>query len=410
MRRYTLIALVLSCCGAAAAQAPSFRGLGRPAGAQLDVGVGAVSDDGASAVGAYQVQSMHPTILDSVGVLWRSSGTIQSVPSGARGITPDGLYIYGTTVTPPMIMPTAWRWSVATQVTMRAPDPWTYWSWGQGLTTDGQLLLCGVDLPPYGALLVRNGAADREIVPPASFSLFNPTSMSGDAGVVAGTVWSQATASVPMYWRDGQFATIGPAGIHPYQVIVSRDGTAFTGTYDTPAGERGFRADRHGHFAPLGMASFAEHYAHCISGDGSVIGGGGWHAAEQRWRAILWTRAAGTRDLKAVLLQMGLTEVVPWRLLDVMGVSGDGAWMVGNGINPAGLSEPWIARIPPFCYANCDISTGTPVLSIADFTCFLTRFANGDAYTNCDDSTAPPVLNVVDFNCFLQRYAAGCAQ
>jgi hypothetical protein len=63
---------------------------------------------------------------------------------------------------------------------------------------------------------------------------------------------------------------------------------------------------------------------------------------------------------------------------------------------------------PPACYANCDGSTAAPVLNVQDFTCFLTRYASGDAYANCDGSTAAPVLNVQDFSCFLQRYASGC--
>jgi hypothetical protein len=60
------------------------------------------------------------------------------------------------------------------------------------------------------------------------------------------------------------------------------------------------------------------------------------------------------------------------------------------------------------CYANCDGSTAAPVLNVADFTCFLQRYAAGESYANCDGSTTPPTLNVADFTCFLQRYAAGC--
>jgi hypothetical protein len=60
------------------------------------------------------------------------------------------------------------------------------------------------------------------------------------------------------------------------------------------------------------------------------------------------------------------------------------------------------------CYGNCDNSTTPPVLNVADFTCFLQRYAAGDTYANCDNSTTPPTLNVADFTCFLQRYAAGC--
>ena len=63
---------------------------------------------------------------------------------------------------------------------------------------------------------------------------------------------------------------------------------------------------------------------------------------------------------------------------------------------------------PPTCYANCDNSTAAPVLNVADFTCFLQRFAAGESYANCDHSTAAPVLNVADFTCFLQEFAAGC--
>jgi hypothetical protein len=60
------------------------------------------------------------------------------------------------------------------------------------------------------------------------------------------------------------------------------------------------------------------------------------------------------------------------------------------------------------CYANCDGSTAAPVLNVADFTCFLQRFAAGESYANCDASTQAPALNVADFSCFLQRFAAGC--
>ena len=59
------------------------------------------------------------------------------------------------------------------------------------------------------------------------------------------------------------------------------------------------------------------------------------------------------------------------------------------------------------CYANCD-GGGIPPLNVADFTCFLFRFAAGEYYANCDRSTTSPTLNVADFTCFLQRYAGAC--
>jgi hypothetical protein len=68
----------------------------------------------------------------------------------------------------------------------------------------------------------------------------------------------------------------------------------------------------------------------------------------------------------------------------------------------------WIGPVPNSCYVNCDASTAAPALNVADFTCFLQRFAAGESYANCDGSTTAPVLNVGDFTCFLQRFAAGC--
>ena len=63
---------------------------------------------------------------------------------------------------------------------------------------------------------------------------------------------------------------------------------------------------------------------------------------------------------------------------------------------------------PAVCYPNCDASTTAPILNVADFTCFLNRFAAGDGYANCDGSTTAPILNVADFTCFLNAFAAGC--
>jgi T5SS/PEP-CTERM-associated repeat protein len=68
---------------------------------------------------------------------------------------------------------------------------------------------------------------------------------------------------------------------------------------------------------------------------------------------------------------------------------------------------PTLARLV-LCYSNCDGSDVAPTLNVADFSCFLQKYAAGDAYANCDGSTQAPVLNVADFSCFLQKYSAGC--
>jgi hypothetical protein len=88
----------------------------------------------------------------------------------------------------------------------------------------------------------------------------------------------------------------------------------------------------------------------------------------------------------------------------------DTGWLVfGVSTTLSGENSAIIrTRISAPCYANCDASTAAPVLNVADFTCFLQKFAAGDPYANCDASTVAPTLNVADFTCFLQKFAAGC--
>lgn len=69
-----------------------------------------------------------------------------------------------------------------------------------------------------------------------------------------------------------------------------------------------------------------------------------------------------------------------------------------------------VTPLPPVeCYANCDGSTSTPLLTANDFQCFLNEFAAQSAYANCDGSTVAPLLTANDFQCFLNKYAAGCS-
>jgi hypothetical protein len=90
---------------------------------------------------------------------------------------------------------------------------------------------------------------------------------------------------------------------------------------------------------------------------------------------------------------------------DLSGSAQIGLWKTPN------TSLSVTAQVPEVtgsCYANCDGSTAPPILNVADFSCFLAKFAANDPYANCDESTSPPVLNVADFSCFLAQFAAGC--
>jgi hypothetical protein len=78
-----------------------------------------------------------------------------------------------------------------------------------------------------------------------------------------------------------------------------------------------------------------------------------------------------------------------------------------NGINPTPEIYWDDIRLvqSTACYANCDNSTGSPVLNVNDFVCFQSRFAAADPYADCNHDSA---LNVNDFVCFQSAFAAGC--
>jgi hypothetical protein len=82
--------------------------------------------------------------------------------------------------------------------------------------------------------------------------------------------------------------------------------------------------------------------------------------------------------------------------------------MITSPAECAGIGGTYVGACDRCCYVNCDESTTPPTLNVADFTCFLQRFAAGDMYANCDGTLQPPILNVADFSCFLVRFAQGC--
>jgi hypothetical protein len=90
--------------------------------------------------------------------------------------------------------------------------------------------------------------------------------------------------------------------------------------------------------------------------------------------------------------------------------------MFGNGFwNDNSNSPPLVVyalverATGPTCYANCDGSTGNPLLTANDFQCFINKYAANDTYANCDGSTGSPLLTANDFQCFLNKYASGCS-
>jgi uncharacterized membrane protein len=77
--------------------------------------------------------------------------------------------------------------------------------------------------------------------------------------------------------------------------------------------------------------------------NGSIVVGGS--SNDKGSVAFIWSAATGMRSIKDILIADGI-NVRGWKLEDAYGISYDGSVITGDGIDPQGNPEAWIARIP----------------------------------------------------------------
>jgi hypothetical protein len=134
------------------------------------------------------------------------------------------------------------------------------------------------------------------------------------------------------------------------------------------------------------------------------------YADGQHWDDTFFDIPAGTSSARvSVYYQTSSKEYMDFlRAANTTNNAGEIAfeqWIITGKSEPA-LMDQTVVTLP--CYANCDGSTGAPLLTANDFQCFLNKFAAGNPYANCDGSTGTPSLTANDFQCFLNKFAGGC--
>jgi uncharacterized membrane protein len=234
-----------------------------------------------------------------------------------------------------------------------------------------------------------------------SISGSNPFSQtvgaSFDGQVLVGTARTSQTQSTmrdtPFKWTQatGMFAL--PGLVAPSQgeaTAVTPDGTIIVGgSYEgVNSNPRAVRWTNSG-VASLGQLPSLNYYlsrAHCVSHDGSVVGGvqylnhlGSLHGF--RWTAatgmqsigsmcpvsdmssdgsilvgrnlqtspplaIIWDTTNGLQDLNVVAAARGV-NLAGWTLRHATGITPDGHTIVGEGTNPSGQTEAYILHLPP---------------------------------------------------------------
>lgn len=142
-----------------------------------------------------------------------------------------------------------------------------------------------------------------------------PTSISDDGRVIVGVTW--------------------PQGHNFFSPVDYRSGVAFR----WEAGE----------VTLLGsLANYQHSQAFAVSGDGRiVVGTCFYHTKFSKISEIgfVWDTEHGLRSLQDVLAEAG-ADVVGWEIHRGVAISSDGNTIAGNGVNPRGKKEGWIAQFP----------------------------------------------------------------
>ncbi|MEB3123257.1 MAG: PEP-CTERM sorting domain-containing protein [Snowella sp.] len=123
---------------------------------------------------------------------------------------------------------------------------------------------------------------------------------------------------------------------------VSADGSVIVGQSQSVNGTEAFRWTESGGMVGLGDLPGGDSYSYAsgVSADGSIVVG------YSEGQAFRWTQETGMVSLKETLIGAGL-DVSGWSLTSANAISADGFTIVGNGTNPSGQSEVWVANLSP---------------------------------------------------------------
>jgi len=142
---------------------------------------------------------------------------------------------------------------------------------------------------------------------------------------------------------------------------VSADGSVVVGKSQSDLCSEAFRWED-GVMAGLGtVTDGGESTAHAVSADGSVVVGdsiGGVYPFSTI-EAFVWTERAEMRSVRNVLVDEFGLDLTGWTLTSALGVSDDGLTIMGNGINPDGAQEGWIAVLQSTIAVEIDIKPGS---------------------------------------------------
>ncbi len=141
---------------------------------------------------------------------------------------------------------------------------------------------------------------------------------------------------------------------------VSFDGSVIVGTSGVGSGTEAFRWTESEGMIGLGfLPGVGQSRATTMTPDGSIVLGQGSSFGGD---LFIWDSANGMRSLVDVLTDDFDLDLTGWNLRTVVDISADGRSIVGNGINPDGVREAWIAQLDDVPGTVPGSTQGNPLL------------------------------------------------
>lgn len=175
--------------------------------------------------------------------------------------------------------------------------------------------------------------------------------ISGDGSTIVG---STSSSDAPYGEAFAWTAELGMRGISSFaggdhmQIAydVSEDGSVIVGygSSGNGAAEAQLWTEELGVVGLGRLDNEGRSYARGVSADGSVVVGHSGYGGT-RGEPFIWTQESGMLALRDILATNGV-DVGGWKLAHATAVSADGRTIVGDGWNPEGRHEAWLAVIP----------------------------------------------------------------
>lgn len=331
------IAMWFSFMGDAAAggdvqpKSPKFQGLGIPPGQEHSYAKD-VSNDGSVVVGTSRRGTKYTAFRWTANERIVSLGVLPGeTQSSAEGVSADGSVIIG--FTPSSSTGQAFRWT----------HEEGFVGLGQGTSSamdvsgDGSIVVGGRSMwPPFGERTVipvsvgHNGVTPDGSLVVGYYTIRNrlPARWTAEDGV-------RLLGDLPGGYSGGLASGVSPDG----SVIVG-----WSSSYNSR--DEAFRWTSNGGMIGLGDLPGGEFQSMAldVSADGSTIVG--WGISGLGEEAFYWQPHSGMRPLRDVLVDDYGLDLGGWSLNHALAISPDGTVIVGNGTNPAGSHEGWIAVVP----------------------------------------------------------------